>query len=143
VTDPGIRPLPLGCLLPGWLLLLVVLGALAVWLLRARPAAAQLLDSDRCVSCRDSYYHTAAGAALDVAVRTGVIAKPWRTHALGRVSLVILVGAVYEGVETFAAWENGQLGKPGHGFGLKDLGCDLAGALAVELVVALGRKVLR
>lgn len=105
------------------------------------PAAAQLLDPDRCWSCKDSYYHAGAGAALDVAVRSGIIAKPWRSSPVKRVALVLFVGAAYEGVETFAAWENHQLGQRGYGFGFKDLACDVAGAVALELVVALGRKV--
>lgn len=116
---------------------------LALMLLLPAVASAQLLDPDRCWSCRDTYYHAAAGAGIDVAVRTGIIAKSWRSSPVRRVALVALVGAAYEGVETFSAWENHQLGHRGYGFGLKDLACDVGGAVVVELGTALFRALRR
>lgn len=74
-------------------------------------------------------------------MRAGYIAPSWRKSPVKRVALVILVGAAYEGVETLSAWENGNSGQPGYGFSFKDLACDAAGAVAVELVVAIGKKI--
>lgn len=117
------------------LLLLLLIGAPA-----ALPAQ-HLLDPDWNWHGRDSYFHATAGALLDVSMRAGYIAPSWRKSPVKRVALVVLVGAAYEGVETLSAWENKTSGTPGYGFGFKDLLCDAAGAVAVELVVAIGRKV--
>lgn len=116
--------------------------AIALSVFTPRPAHAQrLLDPDWNWHGRDSYFHATAGALLDVSMRAGYIAPSWRKSPVRRVALVILVGAVYEGVETLSAWENKTSGTPGYGFGFKDLMCDAAGAVAVELVVAIGKKV--
>lgn len=131
-TSPPRRP---------WAALLVTIGIGAALVAGARACHGQGLDPDRCFSCRDAAYHAAAGGALDLAVRSGFVATSWRASPVRRVALVLVVGAAYEGVETFAAWENGQLGQRGYGFGLKDLTCDLAGAVATEVLVAIGRKV--
>src|SRR5260221_3713 len=122
----------------------VRLAALALLLsvFTPRPAHTQkLLDPDWNFRTRDSYYHAAAGALLDVSMRAGYIAPSWRKSPVKRIALVVLVGAAYEGVETLSAWENHTSGTPGYGFGFKDLTCDLAGAVAVELMVAIGKKV--
>jgi hypothetical protein len=111
----------------------VCIALLVLALAVPRSGAAQLLDPDTCWSCRDTYAHAVAGAGINLAVRSGIIAESWRTSPVKRVGLVLLIGAAYEGVETLAAWENGQLGERGFGFGLKDLAADVAGALVVEL----------
>ena len=118
---------------------MMILFLLAFLLPCALPAQ-RLLDPDTCWSCKDSYWHASAGALLDVSMRAGYIASRWRRSAIKRVSLVLLVGAAYEGVETLSAWENKTIGQRGYGFGFKDLTCDLAGAVAVEVVVAIGKK---
>jgi opacity protein-like surface antigen len=116
--------------------------ALAVLAALATPASAQrLLDPDWNWHGRDSYFHATAGALIDVSMRAGYIAPSWRKSPIKRVALVVLVGAAYEGVETLSAWENKTSGTRGYGFGFKDLLCDAAGAVAVELVVAIGKKV--
>lgn len=118
---------------------------LLLLLLMVAPTAvrAQILDPDRCWSCRDTYYHAVAGATLDVAVRSGVIATSWRSSPVRRVALVFVVGAAYEGVETFSAWENHKLGTRGYGFGLKDLSADVGGAVLTELLTAVWRAIRR
>lgn len=110
-------------------------------LLPAALPAQKLLDPDWNWHGRDSYFHAGAGALLDVSMRAGYIAPSWRKSPVKRVALVILVGAAYEGVETLSAWENKTSGTPGYGFGFKDLICDAAGAIATELVVAIGKQV--
>ena len=112
-------------------------------LLATQPASGQFLDPDSDWSARDTYLHAAAGASIDLAVRSGIVAQSWRSSAPRRVVLVVLIGAAYEGVETLAAWENNQLGQPGYGFGLKDLVADLAGAVIAEVAVAGVRALSR
>lgn len=114
---------------------------LALLCLPAALPAQKLLDPDWNWHGRDSYFHAGAGVLLDVSMRAGYIAPSWRKSPVKRVVLVVLVGAAYEGVETLSAWENKTSGTPGFGWGFKDLICDAAGAVAVELVVAIGRKV--
>jgi len=116
--------------------------ALLLGVFTPRPAHAQrLLDPDWDWHGRDSYFHAGAGALLDVSMRAGYIAPSWRKSPVKRVALVILVGAAYEGVETLSAWENSTSGQKGYGWGFKDLICDAAGAVAMELVVAIGKKI--
>lgn len=115
--------------------------ALILLTVAARPAPAQaILDPDTCWTCRDTYQHAAAGGLVNIAMHTQIIAPSWRKSFLGRMGLTLAVGATYEVVELVSAWENKTAGQTGYGFGLKDLVADLAGALVVEGVVALGRK---
>ena len=93
-----------------------------------QPARAQVLDPDRSWRCSDTRQHAAAGVALDLVVRSAILAPAWRRSPVRRVALVVVVGAAYEGVETIAAWQDGSLGTPGRGFGIKDLAATAAGA---------------
>lgn len=116
---------------------LLVAAALAL-----APGAARAqgftFDPDRCFTCRDSREHAAAGAAIDVAAQVvGWPKKPWQ-----RVALVAAIGAVYEVGEEEGTRGTEYAGQPGYGFGLKDLACDVAGALVAELVRA-GWRALR
>lgn len=111
-----------------------------VAMLVARPAAAQRLDPDYCWTCMDTRHHFYAGAALAVASRGPYVAKGWRNRAWKRVAVVTGVGAAYELMQMYEAKQRGQVG-PGYGFGPKDLVADFAGAVVVETVFALGRKI--
>ena len=133
------RHSPTGNALTRLVVLLVVLGALT----GVAPARSQVLDPDRCWRCRDTGEHVAAGLALDLTMRSGIVAVSWRRSAWRRVALVAAVGTVYEAVETVASWQNGRLGESGHGFGLKDLTATVTGALVAEGVVAIGRALQR
>jgi len=116
---------------PRWFL------AVFMALLGAAPLAAQVLDPDRCLTCADSWQHFAAGAALDVVVRGPYITDSWRDTPIKRIAWVATIGAAYEGLQYFEARANGTLGQPGYGFSLKDLGFDVLGAVAVELMDAI------
>lgn len=101
----------------------------------AAPGAAQFLDPDSCWTCPDSREHFAAGAALDLAARVP-FRKAWQ-----RVTATAVIGAVWEAAQWDAARGTDNAGKPGYGFSLKDLACDVAGALAVEGVALILKKV--
>ncbi len=111
---------------------IAVLIILALALCAAR-ASGQFLDPDHCLTCRDVVQHAAGGAVLDVAARL-VIKRPAQ-----RVAFVAFTGAVVE----LAQWDvdvhtvrPSCLGKPGCGFGLKDLAIDVAAAVAAEVVIS-------
>lgn len=92
-------------------------------MLCAAPLHAQHIDPDWCLTCRDSQEHFAAGAGIQAATllvfpRAGL----WR-----RLAITASIGAAYE----LGQVESAERGR-GYGFGLKDLLCDLAGALVVE-----------
>lgn len=106
----------------------VPVGAVAlaiVCLCVPERAVAQRLDPDWCWGCRDSWEHVAAGAGVGVAANWVLPrARPWQ-----RVVVVAAVGAAYEFGQESA----------GGVFGPKDLICDVAGAVVVEVVASLWR----
>lgn len=85
----------------------------------------------------DQWQHMAAGAALVVLMRGPYITESWRESFWGRVGLVAVIGAAYEGLQLFEASQTGMLGQPGYGFGPLDLIADVAGALVVEGIWSL------
>lgn len=118
-------------------LLVLVLLALC-----GRPVAAQVLDPDRCWTCSDSRQHFAGGAVLDVGLHVlpKHWVKGWGDTPVRRVAVVTIVGAIFEAGQYDAVRGTPNAGQRGYGFGLKDLGCDLLGAVAGELLTALWRK---
>ena len=112
--------------------LVPVLGTL-VFLLGA-PLAAQRIDPDWCLTCRDSQEHFVAGAGVGIGARLILPkAKPWQ-----RILVTATIGLAYElGQEGVA--RNERLAGRGYGVGPKDLLLDLAGAVLVELVWKRGR----
>lgn len=96
-------------------------------------------DPDTCWTCKDSRQHAAAGAAISVAAQ----AVGWPKRAWQRVALVAAAGAVFEVGEEEGTRGTEYAGKPGYGFGLKDLTCDVAGAIVGELLGGVWRRVTR
>lgn len=112
-------------------------------LLASAPAGAQFLDPDRDWTSFDKGQHVLAGAAIGSLVRGPWIADGWRDTALKRIAWAAVIGASYELSQYVEAEQAGTLGSPGYGFSLLDLTADIAGALAAELLVGLGRWVFR
>lgn len=106
---------------------------------------AQLLDPDRCVTCFDTYGHAGAGAAIDALVRGPWITRSWRNTPVKRVAWAAAISSLYEALGTvyIAASPDLELGAPGYGFSLKDIGAGIVGAVAVELIVGLGKAVFQ
>lgn len=120
--------------------LFLSLVLLALWV---RPAEAQFFDPDTCLTCPDSREHFAGGAILGFGIqalpsswRSGWADAPWK-----RGLTVTILGAVYEAGQWDAHRHDGLNGKPGFGFGVKDLAVDVAGWAFSELVTAGLRKV--
>ena len=110
-------------------------------LLLATPAASQgfRFDPDRCWTCKDSRQHALGGAGLSVAGQIlGWPKRPWQ-----RVALVAAAGAIFELGEEEGTRGTEYAGRPGYGFGLKDLTCDVAGAIVGELLGGVWRKIAR
>lgn len=114
-----------------------LLAALLLLACSAAPVFGQFrFDPDYCWTCRDSRQHAAAGAAIDVAGQlVGWPKKSWQ-----RVVLVTAVGAVFEVGEEEGTRGTEYAGRPGYGLGVKDLVCDVAGALVGEGLGVLWRK---
>jgi hypothetical protein len=108
-----------------------------------RPIAAQWIDPDACWTCPDTRMHAAAGALIDAGLHLPIAPKGFRDTVAKRVLVVGVIGLVYEVGQLSVAQSTGVAGTPGFGIGWKDLVADLAGALAVEVVVALGKVVIR
>lgn len=111
---------------------------LTALVLLACPLQAQrfVWDPDTKVFSRTSLQHFEAGAGIDVAMQ--VVSwpkKPWE-----RVATVALIGLAYEYAQEEKVKERPERG-PGLGFGLMDLGLDIAGALVSEGVSKLLRKI--
>lgn len=87
-------------------------------------AGGQVIDRDTCWTCRDSFEHFVGGAAVDQAAAI-VWRKPWQ-----RVTATAAIGVTFE----IGQWDAGG------GIGLKDIACDIAGALAREAVWALIKR---
>lgn len=123
----------------GWLVLLPLL------LLAAAPAAAQrLFDPDTCLwSCRDTQLHFLAGALLDAGLHLPLAPKGFRDTIGKRLLVVAVIGLVYEVGQQSVAASLGISGTPGYGISPKDLVADVAGAAAIELVVAFARSLRR
>ena len=110
-------------------------------LIGAGTATAQgfRFDPDACWTCKDSRQHALGGAGLSVAGQLlGWPKRPWQ-----RVALVAAAGAVFEVGEEEGTRGTEYAGRPGYGFGLKDLTCDVAGAIVGELLGGLWRKIAR
>lgn len=103
----------------------ILIGALFL----ASPAAAQQWDPDRCLTCKDSWQHAAAGAGIDVAAQ---ILLP-RSRTWQRLAIVGTIAIAYELGQESTSRSAGVHG-PGYGLGPKDLLMGLAGAAAVEFV---------
>jgi hypothetical protein len=116
---------------------LVVLGVCAV----PQRALGQFLDPDTCWTCTDSFEHAAGGLLLTSGLQ--LVPRHWRTGWADtpgrRIVTVTVVGAVFELGQWDAARHTANAGQRGYGFGLKDLGCDLLGALVGEVVTGLLR----
>lgn len=108
--------------------------ALLALTLFATPAAAQHIDPDWCWTCADSREHFASGAGLDLGLQ--IVAPRWSPAV--RVGIVTLVGAAYEAGQADAGAPYG----PGYGFGPKDLILDVAGAVTVEILGYVVRRLL-
>src|SRR5439155_23062572 len=116
-------------------------GIVAVaFLATGRPASAQWLDPDRCITCPDKVQHLVAGVGLDLLARGPWVAKSFRNHAWKRVAITGVVAASWEMLEALDARRQGKAGRPGYGFGPLDLAITVAGAAAMEGLQGLGRK---
>jgi hypothetical protein len=112
----------------------LALGLLALLLANPLPAAAQRIDPDWCLTCKDSRLHFVAGAAVGVGARLVLPkAKPWQ-----RILVTATIGLAYELGQEGVARNEGLAGR-GYGIGPKDLLLDVAGATLVELILKAGR----
>ena len=93
------------------------------------------------MTCRDKMEHAAAGAAVGLVVRGPWFAESWRDHAWKRVGWVAVLGATYEYFQYLEHKAMGRLGNPGFGFSPLDIGADVAGAIALELVAGVGKLI--
>lgn len=109
---------------------------------KVQSQSQQFFDPDYCWwSCLDSKQHFAAGGILNIAARGPYITTSWNNKAWKRVALVTGVGATYEFMQYYEAKQFGNLGKPGYGFGPKDLALDIAGAIVTEAIIGIGKKI--
>jgi hypothetical protein len=108
-----------------------------------RPIAAQTWDPDWCVTCQDTQLHAAAGALIDAGLHLPIAPKGFRDTVGKRLLVVGVIGLVYEVGQLSVAQSTGVAGTPGFGISPKDVIADLAGAVVVEGLVALGKVVLR
>jgi hypothetical protein len=118
----------------------ILAGAFAA---AASPVSAQWLDPDRCFTCPDKRIHFAAGAGLDLLARGPWVSKGFHDHAWKRVLVTATVAATWEMMDALEARREGKAGRPGYGFGPVDLAATIAGAVAVEAVQGLGRKLVK
>jgi len=98
----------------------------------AAPAAAQYLDPDHCVTCRDKREHFAAGVGLDLLARGPWVARSFRDKPWKRVALTGVVATSWEVLEMFQARRDGTAGRPGYGFSPLDIAATVAGAATTE-----------
>ena len=107
------------------------------------PSAAQWIDPDTCWTCQDTRLHAAAGALLDAGLLLPLAPRGFRDTVAKRLLVVGVIGLVYEVGQLSVAQSLGVAGTPGYGVSPKDVVADLAGAVAVEVVVALAKAVVR
>lgn len=112
----------------------------ALLLTSAVPVTAQILDPDWNITARDTRLHFAAGALLDVGLQLPLAPRGFRDTAAKRLLVVAVIGLAYEVGQQSIASSLGVSGSQGFGIGPKDLLADVAGAVAIELVIALGRR---
>lgn len=110
-------------------------GVAALVVATAQPASSQVLDPDRCVTCRDKIEHFAAGAGLDLVVRGPWVARPFRDRAWKRLGLILTMATAWEAIQTGEARQQGRSGQQGYGFSPLDVAATTAGAMAMELLV--------
>lgn len=105
-------------------------GAVVLLLgLLAAPLAAQQIDPDWCLTCRDSRDHFLAGGGVALGARLVLPkARPWQ-----RVAVVATVALAYELGQEGVAKPNGLRG-PGYGISPKDWLLTVAGGVLVELL---------
>src|SRR5256885_4189439 len=107
-----------------------------------RASPAQFLDPDTklfCWHCNSHNAHFIGGATVDVALHVmPFLKKSWETPA-GRVATVAIGGIGLEMADYVQCRQMHSCGREDRGFGVVDLGYDIAGAVATELLVA-GRE---
>jgi hypothetical protein len=109
----------------------------------ASTATAQYLDPDRCLTCQDKREHFAAGAGLDLLARGPWVSPSFRNAAWKRVALTTVVAVSWEVLEAADARRDGDIGRPGYGFGLLDIAATVAGAATVEALSGIARRFVR
>jgi hypothetical protein len=104
-----------------------------------RPSSAQFLDPDNkvlCWHCNSHNSHFIGGAAADAALHVMPFVKQsWETPA-GRIATVAIGGIGLEMADYVQCRQAHSCGREDAGFGLIDLGYDVAGAVATELLMA-------
>jgi len=119
-------------------LTLVLLGV-ALWAtpLAAQRASSFVWDPDRDWQSVNARQHFLAGAGID-AIEQGI---GWPRRWWQRVTIVAVVGAAYEAGQESSVHDDPAKRGPGYGFGVMDLGLDIAGALISEGLGSLLRKI--
>jgi hypothetical protein len=93
------------------------------------------------MTCVDKIQHAAAGAGIVILARGPWIDSSWRNHVWKRLTWAALLGVSYEVLQYFEHKASNQLGRRGFGFSPHDVVAGLAGAAAVELVIAAGNLI--
>jgi hypothetical protein len=118
---------------------LLLPAALGVAAAVPRAGAAQFFDPDNkilCWTCNSHGDHFAGGALTDAALHVMPFVKTsWETPG-GRVAVVAVAGVGWELIDYAQCRQRRTCGRQDHGFGVIDLAYDVAGAAALELVIA-------
>jgi hypothetical protein len=120
-----------------------LIAAVAALPATASPTSAQYLDPDRCITCQDKREHFAAGVGLDLLAHGPWVSQSFRDAAWKRVALTAVVATAWEVFQGFEARRNGNVGRPGYGFGSLDIAASVAGAVTSEIVTRVARDVIR
>jgi len=121
---------------PRWLGILVLVATLT---LIPRCGVSQFLDPDNkilCWHCNSHNAHFIGGATADAALHfMPFVKQSWETPAR-RVATVAIAGVGLELADYVQCRQAHSCGRPDKGFGVIDLGYDLAGAAVTELLIA-------
>ena len=112
---------------------------LAIAVCLPRTSLAQFLDPDTkvfCWHCNSHNAHFIGGATADAALHVmPFVKKSWETPA-GRIATVAIGGVGLELADYVHCRQTHSCGREDAGFGFVDLGYDVAGAVATELLIA-------
>ncbi len=116
---------------------LLALLVTSTFIPRASPA--QFLDPDTklfCWHCNSHNSHFIGGATAGAALHVmPFVKKSWETPA-GRIATVAIGGVGLELADYVQCRQTHSCGREDAGFGFVDLGYDVAGAVATELLIA-------